>query len=441
MKKWLLIGFMLIAVLMVALTAIYRALLSKDFLISKIEASINSRVQIGELGVSLFSIPARVVIANVIVAERDDVVRHGLPHDQRSRLESGEFRIKEVSFDVSLKELFSKEIKVSQLNVVGAHADLVMNETGELNIEKLFAAPPGTSEKNDKKGLNAKDSPGFVAALDRLILKDASFDMVIKKTGLEMIGRDVNLDLSDIKVNPNALELVNEAHMQLDAHFEAFSSKKGRLKYGQIGLKGPARVRLFDPATGALAPDAEIDFMIDPSSYVSTKAPYVVKLYEVTEQLAKLGLQSKPLPEKLTFGRERKLKASHAQNKIDLHEPVSMVMDDWELVFEGGSWVELGSEEHRSGVRLIASAKVSDFVRKHLIKVTEIVPEKSRSTLEDELIAQWFVENRLNLKASTHGALSDPGVKLATPLPDAEKIAKDYAKSKLLDFINEKLLK
>jgi uncharacterized protein involved in outer membrane biogenesis len=160
MKKWLIIGVIVIVLLMVGLLATYHALLSKDFLVSKIESSINSRIQIGELGVSLFSIPAKVVIGDVIIAERDDVVRGGVPHDQRTKLERGEFRIKEVSFDLSLRELFSKEIKVSQLKVVGAHADLVMYETGELNIEKLFAAPPETTEKNDTKGLNAKDSPG-----------------------------------------------------------------------------------------------------------------------------------------------------------------------------------------------------------------------------------------------------------------------------------------
>ena len=442
MKKWLIMGAGVLALTMVALAVAYQVLLSRNFLVSQIESSIDSRIQIGGLRVSLFSIPAKAVISDVIVAKRDDAARKGVPHDDRAKLESGEIRADEIRFDVSLWELLSREIKVTQLKVVGVHADLVMNEQGELNIEPLFAAPPETGKKKERKknkGLNAKDSPDVVTSLDSIIIQNAAFNMVIEKTGLEIIGRDLNLELSDIKVDPNALEQVNEARMRFAARFEAFSSGKDRIKYGQLGLDGPARLRLFDPATGALDPIAEIDFAIDPSSHISTKAPYVVKLWDVTETLRKIGLKSEPLPDQLTFGRGRKLDASYARNKLDLHEPVSLVLEDWELALEGGSWVELGNEQHASTVRLIASAKVSDYVSKHLDKIIRIAPEKMRAALKEEILKEIFVEDRLSLQIATSGTISDPDVDLKTRLPDAEKMAKDYAKSKLLDYAIEKL--
>ena len=230
MKKWLIIGVSVLLLLAAALMVTYHSLLSKNFLVAKIESSIDSRVQIGDFGVSLFSVPAKVVIHDVIIAERDEAARKGVPHDERETIEVGAIRIEEIRFDVSLRELLSKEIKVSQLQVVGAHSDLVMNEAGEINVAKLFAAPPEAKKEPDDDGLNAKDSPEIVTSLERLIIKDASFNLVIEKTGLEIEGRNVNLDLSDIKVDPNALEKVNEAQLEFAADFAAFSSRKGRLK-------------------------------------------------------------------------------------------------------------------------------------------------------------------------------------------------------------------
>lgn len=440
MKKWLIMGASALVLIAVAMVVTYHALLSKNFIVSQIEASIDSRVQVGDFGVNLFSVPAQVVISEVIIAERDDAARKGVPHDDRSPLEGGAIRVEEISFDLSLRQLLSKQIKVSQLKVVGAHSELVMNEAGELNVAKLFAAPPEADEQAaEKEDLNAKDSPGMVTALDRLIIKDASFNLVIQKTGLEIEGRDVNLKLFDIKVDPSALEKVNQGKLNFAARFAAYSSNKERLKYGQIALDGPAQVRLFDPATGDLSPAAEIAFAIDPDSYVSAKAPYIVKLWNVTDQLVKIGLKAKPLPDRLTFGRERMLTASYAGNRLDLHQPVSLVLEDWELVLDGGSWVELGSDQHASGVRLIAGAKVSEFVGDHLLKLTEIAPEKVRADLQQEILGQVFVDDRLNLKVGTRGPLSDPKVELKTRLPDAEKMVKEHVKTKALDYLFKKL--
>ena len=200
-------------------------------------------------------------------------------------------------------------------------------------------------------------------------------------------------------------------------------------------------MRLFDPVTGRLSPDAEIDFDIDPSSYVSAKAPYIVKLWNVTDKLTKIGLTTKPLPDKLTFGGARKLNASYTDNKVDLHEPVSLVLDDWAVALEGGSWVELGSERQASSAPLTASAEVSEFVNEHLGKLTDIAPKEVRGKLLEETRGQLFAGDRLTLQATTQGALSDPKVTLKTRLPDIEQMLKEYAKTRILNFAIDKLLK
>ncbi len=443
MKKWCIIGGSLLGLLvalMVGLLVAYNAVLSKDFLVAKIEESIDSRVQIGDFRVSLFSVPAKVVIEDVLIAEPDELVRDGVAHDERPPLDGGVIEVKEIAFDVSLGELLSREIKVSKLQVKGAHFDMALNEAGDLDIEKRFAAPGGKQkDKAPAAEGNDKGASGFATQLDRLLIDDSSFSLLIEKTGLEVTGKDLRFDLKDIRVDPGALEKVNEAQLEFEAHLEAFSAKKGRQKYGQLGLEGPARVRLYDPATGKLDPDAEIEFAIRPDSYVSSQAPYIVKLWSVTDTLHKFGLNIQPLSSRLTFGRDRVIDGSYRRNRIDLHEPVALVMDDWELALKGESWIELGTEQHRSNVQLIAGSKVSRWMEERLQKITGVAPKEVRARLYQDFMKQLFVGERLALDASTQESLSDPKVRLETRLPDAKEIAKDYAKEKALDLLFDAL--
>lgn len=443
MKKWLILVGCLLGVLGLLATALvitYHHVLSTNFLVATVEKSINSRVQIGGYRVSLFSVPARVVLEDVILTQRDGMVRKGVAHDDRPALEDGEIRVGEIRFDLSLRELLAREIQVSELRIAGAHFDLRMDEAGDFNIEPLFADPPDReTDESEDEALRAGDDAGFVTELDRLWIVDSSFRLLIEKTGLEVIGRELSFDLSDIRVDPAALETVNEARLDFAARLQAFSARKGRQKYGQLDLKGPARVRLFDPATGVLEPDAEIEFSILPTSYVSTRAPYIERLWQVTDTLRKLGLKKQPLAERMSFGRDRVLHGSYRRNRIGIHQPVSLVMEDWELALDGGSWVEPGSEQHHSKVQLIASRKLSEWVNENLRSLLDKVPADVRGQLHAEFLGQLFVADRLTLKAGTEGPLSDPSVRLETRMPDLQKAIKDYAKTKLFDLLIDQL--
>lgn len=444
MKKWAVIVAVAVVLLGVTLVVTSKMFLTKNYLVSELERSIDSRVQIGELEVKLFGGPARVTIKDVIIAERDDLARDEVPHDERPPIDDGAIKISEISFDVSLWELISKRIKVEQLAVSGLKASVVMDEDGKLNVEQLFAEPPkekrARERREKKEGFNAKENEDFVTELKSLVIKDTEFSMVIEKTGLVIEGRDVNIALTDIKVDPNALEQVNEAHLQFSAHMDVFSNEKERKKFGQISLDGPARVKLFDPATGDLEPDAEVDFSIADDSYVSTQVPYVEKLWSATEKvMEKLSLEEYMLPDKLTFGRSKKVKASYLKGRVDLHEPLSLAMKDWELALDAGSWFESGSEEHQFKVLMIAGDSVSSFAKKHLSTLTDLVPEELRKVLHEEILSNIFIDDHLTLRVSTQGELSKPKVKLDTKLPDVEKMTKEYAKKKLLDYGMKKL--
>jgi len=70
MKKFLVIITLIIAIVMIGLVVLSKSYVTKNFLAEKVEKSINSRLQIGEVSVSVFG---NVKLENVIIHQRDEI--------------------------------------------------------------------------------------------------------------------------------------------------------------------------------------------------------------------------------------------------------------------------------------------------------------------------------------------------------------------------------
>jgi len=258
-----------------------RLLLSKEFLVQQIEESINARVQIGALDVSLFSVPTSVTLRDVIVDEVDPEVQ-GLSYGKRPPLSEGVIELNELSFKVSIGQLLSRKIYVDKFELDGLHAAVVLHEDGTNNLDALFGSPdeevvePGPV---DESGFNAKEQEKFVTHLDSINIQNVSFDLLIEKTGMLVKGSECGVRVEGIEVNPNSLEQVKKAELELQCNVQLFDSMSQTVKYGEIALNGPATARLFNPKTGVLDPQLKLDLAIDESSYLNSKVPYVEKVY------------------------------------------------------------------------------------------------------------------------------------------------------------------
>ena len=440
MKKWLkrlIIGLVFMACLL-GLSA--KFLLTKEFLVDEIEDSINSRVQIGSFDVSLFSIPAKVTLRDVVLAKRDKNVKRKVDYDERIPLKHGALECKEVSFEVSLWELFSKEIHVERFVLDGLHARVNLHEDGTNSLDSLFEDAPKEDKPEDKpKSFNAREKDEFVTQLKSISISNVSFDLILEETGVLLQGTDCSVELEDIKVDPNALELVNQAELELAVNMQIFDSASKAIKYGEIGLNGNAQVQLFDPLTGDIDPNVTLDLDISDSSYLATQVPYIKKVWAFSSKLEKYGVSLGSLPKKASFGRSRKIAGSYKRGRVDVEKDISIVIHDWEVAVNEKSWLDSASEQHEFFIDISASKKSTKSLVGHIDGLLKSVPREIRGGLADEIKKAWLINGKLTLRLHTKGELSKPKIKMLTKLPDVEDLMKKHAKKGAIDFLFKQL--
>jgi hypothetical protein len=436
MKKWLkrlIVGLVVIACVL-ALAANF--LLTKEFLVEEMEDSINSRVQIGSFDVSLFSIPAKITLQDVILAERDNNVKRKVPYAERAPLTEGALECKEVSFEVSLWELLSREIHVERFVLDGLHARVKLYEDGTNSLDTLFEEVAKEDEpKKKSKSFNAREKDEFVTQLKSISISNVSFDLTIEGTGVFLRGMDYSVELEDIKIDPNALELVNQAQLKLAGNLQIYDSASKSVKYGEIGLSGNADAQLFDPMTGDIDPDVTLDLDIADSSYLSTEIPYIEKVWGFGSKLEKFGVNFGSLPKKASFGRSRKIAGSYKRGRVDVAKDLSIVLQDWEVAVNARSWLNSGNEQHEFYIDMSASQKSSQSLVGHIDSLLKNVPKEIRGGMAENIKKEWLVNGKLTLSLQTKGVLSKPKIKMLTKLPDVDDLIKDYAKKGAVDFL------
>jgi hypothetical protein len=440
MKKWLkrlIIGLVLIACVL-AFSA--KLLLTKEFLVEEVEDSINSRVQIGSFDVSFLSLPVKITLKDVILAERDNNVVRKVAYSERTPLTQGALECKEVSFDVSLWELFSREIYVDRFVLDGLHARVKLHDDGTNSLDQLFEnAQKEETLEDAPKSFNAREKDEFVTQLKSISINNVSFDVLVEKTGVLLQGTDCSVQIEDIKVNPNALEQVNQAKLELVANLQIFDSASKTIKYGDVGVSGNAEVQLFDPLTGDIDPDVTLDLNISDSSYLTTQVPYIQKVWDFGAKLKKYGVNLGALPKKAKFGRSRKIAGSYKRGRVDVEKDLSVVIHDWEVAVNEKSWLDSGSEKHEFFIDLSASQNLSESLVAHVDSLLKNVPKEVRGGLANSIKQEWLVNGKLTLKLHTQGALSKPKIKMLTKLPDVDDMIKDYAKKGAMDFLFKQL--
>ncbi|MEO1857817.1 MAG: hypothetical protein ABGY95_10720 [Rubritalea sp.] len=436
MKKWLkrLIVGLIITACVLAFSA--KFLLTKEFLVEEIEDSIDSRVQIGSFDVSLFSVPAKATLQDVILAERDNSAYRKVTYSERIPLTEGVLMCKEVSFEVSLWDLLSRKISVEHFVLDGLHAKVKLHEDGTNSLDSFFKnAVEEDAPVEEPQSFNARDKDEFVTHLKSISISNVSFDLTIEKTGVFIQGQDYSIELEDIKVDPSALELVNQAQLKLAGNLEVFDSASKTLKYGEIGLRGNAETQLFDPSTGDLDPDVTLDLDISDSSYLTTKVPYIEKVWAFGKKLEKYGINFGTLPEKAGFGRSRKIAGRYKRGRVDVTQDLSIVIHDWEVAVNDKSWLNSASEQHEFFLDLSASQKSSQSLVGHIDRLLKNVPKEIRGGIAEEIKSKWLVNDKLTLSLHSEGALSKPKVKTLTVLPNVDDLIKDYARKGAVDFL------
>lgn len=438
MKGWII---RILVVLLVILTGGYffaKSYITKDFVVAKIEKSINSRVQIENLDVSFYGVGGSVQLENVIIAKRDSNADDKTPHDQRDPIDAGDVLIETAKFDVSIWDIFSKEILVEDIHLDVVTVNCTIDEEGDMSIEDLFGKPDKEKRKKKKK-FNAKENEKFVAKINDLHLTNATINLIVEKTQLEVKGGGVNLHLLNINVNPKELEKINDAKVTLDGVFDLKSLDTG-VDYGKIIADSEADVTLFNTESGDLEPDLVLTVSLDSDSYLTSSIPMVKGVWNAAKYVNKLGINVLQIPSKAKFKNDQSVKIAYKLAKSTLLEPLSIKVKDWELELLEGSWLETGSDQHEIGIKFHIGRAISGSLNGLLEK-----PSKLGGAVGDFLSGgEALLDNgRLALHIESTGDLSKPKVRLknefASPANDLIDGVLRGSKGRIRDNIENKL--
>ncbi|WP_018969478.1 hypothetical protein [Rubritalea marina] len=450
MKRFLCLSFALIVAVLVGLKVAVSYLVSEDFLVAKIEENLNSRVSIESVDLSLLNFPAKLEIKGFAMTQRDQFAKDGVPASERPEIAKPAVWCDRFFCEVALRELFEGKLRIHSLEVEQAKLHVVMHEDGSNSLAPLFEPvvaagaklPPSDTGDVPPKAVPVEEaSAGLVTQLDSLRVVDLRLECVLEKSGLMIVGEQVNVSIDDIRVDPQNLEKVNQANAGIRSTLKVVGNAGESDPIANLLLSGDTTTRLFNPKTGAIDPVVSFDIELDEESFLSTHIPTLQRTWGALAVFETFGLKVGELPDAIRFGKSRSLKGQYAQGRAEIEEDVSLMVNDWELSLDAPSWLNMGNNAHDVRAGLWVSKRSTD---RFLKNIEGLVPEASldgenllRQAVEKELVK----DGKLHLELQSLGSLEEPKVRLMTKMPSVENQVKDYAKKKAFDFLRRQLTK
>jgi hypothetical protein len=403
---------------------------TKDLLEQKIEESINAEISIGAVEVSLFALPAKVVISDVSLMPK------GVSDPSMAEL-----HISELSLSVGWLGLFQKHIDVTHIGVHEADIKITYYKDGSTSLGRLFESPDEDGKKNKQaeqieggadRGFNINDQGDFVTSLGGLSISDTRIDLVLEEMEMQLACEDLNIDLSAIQIDPNDLASSNQAELTARSLIRLYSLKGDH--YGDLDMDGVARVDLFNVSTGKMEPEVDGAFSLSEISWLSTKMPFVSRAWEQLSVLEKVGLGVGKAPERASFGRSKSIAAHYHLGRIDLLKALSIWVADWEIAMLGGGWLNTQTNQHKVKAELVASKKASALMASTIYKGLELLPKQIRSSVTNDVRENLMREDRLVVKIKSSGNFSDPKIRPDGKIVDISKASRGAAE----DLLKEK---
>ncbi|MCP5536602.1 MAG: hypothetical protein H7A51_10280 [Akkermansiaceae bacterium] len=416
------VGVGILAFLVLGIELLAKSLITKGFLVENIEKSINSEVEIGDVKVSIFSLPAKVTLTDVSLAPKGTRSHRAAP-----------IKIKETSLSVGLWGLLRKHVDVSNITISGAQITTSYHADGSTSLEKMFEAPGGKKRRSTDGGkgggFNVFDQEDFVATLGGLQIKNSKVVVILEGMAIRLQCLDVEMDLSAIEIDPRQLAKTNSAKLRINSHIRIDSTKGWQ--YGDIYLSGESTTRIFNPVTGDAEPDVHGDFSLGKDSWLNTRIPFITRSWNHLSVLEKVGIKVAALPEKATFGRSEAIAAHYHLGKITVKKPLSIWVDDWELAALEDSWLQTQTDQHEVRAELLASKNASVNFRSVILKGVEFLPEQVQPIVAKDIEERLFRDQRLLVSMKSSGDFSDPTIRPVGVIMDFAEAAKEAAKKLL----------
>ena len=398
-------------------------------LVRKLEKRLNCRASMSAVELSLFAQPARLVIKDFAMAERDDHADKQTPLADRPAITHPQITAKEISLAVSFPQLLLGKIRVHEFVGSEVTGKLIKPEEGDHSLDRLFDKPGRDnkeSEKDDKK--HDKDDDDDDDTIDRLKistslrsarLENFTFVIELEKQDTRISWTDVNLDLTDVELSPADLETKNHAKVTVRANV-LFDHLESDERFGNMVLQGSGNVRPVDPRTRKIEP--AVDFQLEALAGTRLEtAPLMRAVAEKLRDLEKYGIRLDDVRPGGDLVQPALLKGNYQDHKFTLTEDATADFEDYGFSLAEGSWYESEDGQHEFKTTLMAGPAITEGI---LGSVDRDIRRKVHFLPSDvfrRLIGDPFLKDgRFTLTLITKGDIGKPRVGFSEKLPEID---------------------
>ncbi len=434
--KWGVLIGLTVVVLLVAAAVVAILTINKDMVAKQMEKSLNRKVTIGAIKVSIFSVVSGIDVENVRISnhkkpERIAEMKEVTDNDLFVSLKAFRFKLK-------FGSLLKKKFELTELTLYEPKAFIVRYPDGSLNISDLMQAKPKeetekqpVEKKGPTKPLSADDLPVSIA-IGKIGAEDGSLSFYDVRTGQNISVYGVTMLIHDIAINPKMLEKEDQVKITIRAGVKTVGTVRTEsVKSFDITFAVDGIVKPFDLTTRLLNP--EISLTAGSPKGMITGLQIFESMKNV-QALEKYCGRLSFLKDELVWA-DAKVGIWYKENTVKLSDGI-IKTDDGNISFNGA--VNTASKAIDLNTGVILADKHKESIKKG---VTDQVGKGIKSLkldkyLKPEDVAETAMKYVLNEKGQIElvfevkGTMSKPSTTLVTPkLPTSDELVKDASKS------------
>ncbi len=399
----LVLGF---AVLLIGMKIVVSRLITTQFLEEFLEDNLSASAHVESVQVSFL---------------KQSVVLNGLrlwPLEKRS--EKPDIEVGRVELGVNILPLFSRDLETHRFVISDPNIRLRIDSEGENSLDELFRRPgdedghneePSQVSQQQSRVLEAEKNR-WLAKLKETRLDNGSVNIFLEKEKVRITVEDFAISVNDLQFDPEELTTINAIDMALAGKVNVYDSVNTRLLH--LGLDGLAHGQLFDEVSGELALDVSLDLALSEPSFINPQVKIVRRIWTLLEEIEKVGINLGSLPNRILFGRSRRISGRYAEGVVTLVKPLSLSVGEWEVGLAKDSWIETHSTIHQIGVEFLAGKKVSQLLGGWLDSLPREVENLAQQRFFDEKQVLWRVNSK--------GEFRDPELDFISQLPEAKTL-------------------
>ncbi|HMV34399.1 MAG TPA: hypothetical protein PLF85_01245 [Turneriella sp.] len=471
--KKVLLGFgILIVVIMVGGFIALKAVVTKDFIATKIEENINGRVEIKDISVPIWAAFSGITIDGFKIGYRDAEV--GKPMESRTPMKNEVIGFKQFNFQVAIGALitsFGKKFELKSLLFTEPVAHIVLGKNGGNNLQPLLTKPKTKEElakeaeeakkaaeekkaaakkeaekpKEPEKPFDFRELPTEIK-MGKIGIEGGYFTVNVEALGQTLKVSRANVLLRDIHLDPKNLEKHNFVGLTTQFDLELQESKGKGIKSFKIIFDLQGGINPINPKTGGPAESVTLRTGLKKGTFV-TGLSIFEKLKDQTENLNKIGIKLGFLAETQTLTRDAIATIYYAGGVVTIKEPPALITNDFEFRLSKEDYINVKSLDHHFRGDLSLAAQHTKTVEGDLDKVigsavtpaldqvpagpvrdqvkAALAPEKIRASV----LAPAMKNGLITFGIDSSATISSPNVKVVSPqFPDLKSLIANETK-------------